>query len=524
MNYNPVQRFHDQAQRTPDLLALYADESELSYRQLLDQVCSLAAALRRVGVGRGSRVGILGTRGLVSIRCLLAISWCGAAYIPLSTRWPAERLESALLRTRLDALAVDEQGRGLLSPGIVGATPLLVSDCPQSDLPQCARSTVAHIDLAALNTPDEVTDPARLGPEDLAYITFTSGTTGTPKGVMVACGSMMAYLDVLAQRKALTETDRAPHFTELSFDPSLGEVFLPLWAGASMHVVPPISHVSPVSFVQERKLTVWGSTPAAIAWLRDTRALQPGSLAGLRYSSFGGEPLTVDSVKAWQAAAPDSVVDNLYGPTEATVDCCGQSVAPGESPVVTQERGILAIGVPHAGSELAVFSADQQTLPDNTVGELAISGVQLTLGYLDQPQLTAARFPVIAGKRWYLTGDLARRDELGYFHHLGRVDNQIKIHGFRVELEDVEAQLRALSGADAVAAVAWPVRDGVAQGIAGFLTNAQLKGAQLRSRLRTKLPAHMVPGKLIELDVMPMNSAGKIDRAALVASLGPGEA
>jgi acyl-coenzyme A synthetase/AMP-(fatty) acid ligase len=280
--------------------------------------------------------------------------------------------------------------------------------------------------------------------------------------------------------------------------------------------------MSPAKFLRDRRLTIWGSAPAAIAWMRDTRSLQPGSLPGLRYTSFGGEPLPLASVRAWQAAAPNSAIDNLYGPTEATVDCVGQLVGPGATPIVTPGRDVLAIGAPHPGTELKVLGPDRRPVSQGEVGELAIGGRQLTSGYLGAPELTAERFPTIDGTRWYMTGDLAMQDSAGAFHHLGRVDNQIKIQGHRVELEDIEAQMRAVAGADQVAAVAWPVEDGVARAIVCFVVRSALPAGRIREALRSRLPSHMVPAAIHEVAALPLNANGKLDRRALIARLEAG--
>ncbi|MCP4343381.1 MAG: D-alanine--poly(phosphoribitol) ligase [Desulfobulbaceae bacterium] len=519
MNWNPTQPFFEQMIRTPNRLALYADGVELSYVELAQQVCRLAAGLRDFGISHGSRVGILGSRSSIAIQAVLGTTWRGAAYVPLSTRWPEERVHAVLNKTALDALIVDTDGMALLSPQLAGAVPLLVIPGHQNHGEDIASASHSTLFLDSLPSDMDITRPNHMAHNDLTYIIFTSGTTGVPKGVMVACASVKAYLEALAARKAMTPEDRASQFTELSFDPSIGEIYVPLYAGASLHVLPAVSHASPARFIRERQLTVWGSAPAAITWMRDTRSLQPGSLTGLRYSSFGGEPLPLTSVLAWQQAAPNSVIDNLYGPTEATVDCAGQRVEPGATPLVTPGRKILAIGTPHPGSELAVFSADRRILPDGEHGELGIAGRQLSLGYLEAPELTAERFPILKGKRWYLTGDIGMRDESGLIHHLGRIDNQIKIHGYRVELEDIEAHMRLVADTSGVAAVAWPVEEGVARAIIGFVANSSSPAIQIREALRDRLPAHMVPQVIHELPSLPLNSTGKLDRQALVAQL-----
>ena len=453
MNWNPVQSIFEQSHRTPERLALYADGVELSYIELVQRAARLATTLRERGIGRGSRVGILGSRSLIAVEAVLGVAWCGAAYVPIGLRWPAERIHTVVSLTALDAMIVDKSGADLVTTTMLAGTQILV--LPTHEATRNLRG-ITDRDILYLDTLPALADvpgPVVMAQDDLVYVIFTSGTTGVPKGVMVASASVATYLAALGARKAMIPEDRASQFTELSFDPSLGEIFVPLSTGASLHVVPPVNHVSPARFIRERKLTVWGSTPAAIKWMHDTRSLQPGSLPSLRYSSFGGEPLSLASFRAWQAAAPNSVIDNLYGPTEATVDCAGQRVEPGAMPVVTPGRDILAIGTPHRGSELAVFGPDRRKLPANEVGELGIAGSQLALGYLDAAGLTAERFPTIAGKRRFITGDLAMQDASGIFHHMGRMDNQIKIHGHRVELEDIEAHMRAVSGTDHVAAV-----------------------------------------------------------------------
>jgi amino acid adenylation domain-containing protein len=522
MTSNPALPVFEQSRRTPEALALAADGVELSYAELVRRAGRLAAVLRDHGIGPGSRVGILGSRSQIAVEAVLGVAWAGAAYVPLSLRWPEARIEAALDAARPDALIADGSGSKVLTAGLAGALRLLV--LPDDDAARVVPGLPGQIVLSLASLPDlpAVREPATMGPDDLAYLIFTSGTTGAPKGVLVPASAVAAYIAALAARKAMTPADRASQFTELSFDPSLGEIFVPWGAGASLHVVPAQSRVSPARFIRDRRLTIWGSAPSAIAWMRDTRSLQPGSLPTLRYSSFGGEPLPLAAVRAWQAAAPNSVIDNLYGPTEATVDCAGQRVEVGATPIVTPGRGVLAIGTPHPGSELAVLGPDRRPARAGEAGELAIAGRQLAIGYLDAPDATAERFPRIDGKRWYLTGDVAMRDESGVFHHLGRLDNQIKIHGQRVELEEVEAHLRAVAGIDQVAAVAWPVADGVAQAIVGFVARGGTPTDRIREALRARLPSHMVPDAIHAVAALPLNANGKLDRRALIARLEAG--
>lgn len=517
MTWNPARPVYEQSLRTPSRLALAADGVEIRYSGLAERVARLAAVLRARGIAGGSRVAILASRSLTAVEAVLAVAWAGATYVPLGLKWPEMRLRAALQTCPVDALIAEGRALALLQSACPEVRLVIVPDRAAAGWVDVPRAEVLGLDALPRTGAPEA--PAAMAADDLAYVIFTSGTTGLPKGVMVSAASLAAYLAALGARKAMTPEDRASQFTELSFDPSVGEIFVPWYAGASLHVVPAITHASPARFIREQRLTIWGSAPSAIAWMRDTRSLQPNSLANLRYSSFGGEPLSLAAVRDWQAAAPNSVIDNLYGPTEATVDCAGQRVEPGATPIVTPGRGILAIGTPHPGTELAIFGRDRRPLPPGQTGELAIAGKQVSQGYLGLPELTAERFPVIEGKRWYLTGDLAYCDEAGNFHHLGRLDNQIKIHGHRVELEDVEAQLRLVAGVDQVAAVAWPVEEGVARAIVAFVAGSPMPARQIREALRGRVPPYMVPEAVHAIAALPLNANGKLDRSALVAQL-----
>lgn len=519
MNHNPAQPIFEQCLRTPDRLALCADGVDLTYAELRLHAARLAQALQARGKGRGARIGILGSRSLTAVLAVLGTTWAGAIYVPLGLRWPQARLHSVLDRVALDGLIVDAAGLALLTPSLLHAIPfgIVPNDAAWRGLPLAHQSNT--ISLRATADYDGSAPPAAMQADELAYIVFTSGTTGVPKGVMVPCSSLGAYLAALEERKAMTPRDRASQFIELTFDPAVGEIFVPWRAGASLHVVPPVSQVSPAKFIRNRQLTVWGSTPALIAWMLATRSLQPDSFPTLRYTSFGGEPLPIASVHAWQAAAPNSVVDNLYGPTEATVDCAGQRVEPGATAVATPGRDVAAIGVPHPGTELAVLDSGLRRVAPGERGELAIAGAQLSAGYLGAPELTAERFRCIDGKRWYLTGDLALQDVSGMFHVLGRADNQIKILGHRVELEDIEAHVRSIAGTDQVVALGWPMQDGVAQAIVCFVGGGALEPAAIRRALREQVPSHMVPSTVHSLASLPLTTSGKLDRRALLERL-----
>ena len=241
------------------------------------------------------------------------------------------------------------------------------------------------------------------------------------------------------------------------------------------------------------------------------KMLQPGAFPSLRCSIFAGEALSIATAQAWQIAAPNSIVENFYGPTEVTVDCIAQRLE--DPPYVTRNRGTLAIGSPFPGIRAGIVDADLNFLPQGEEGELVVSGRQLARGYYKDPELTAACFPTLEGRRWYRTGDLAYQDSSGIFHHLGRIDNQVKILGNRVELEEVEAHLREIVGTDSVAAVAWPLADGRATGIVAFHCSPGVTRDEVREAMKKRVPDYaMIPKRVHLLDALPLGSSGKIDR------------
>ncbi len=519
MTFNLASQFYEQASVYPAQLALSVGGVDLSYSELANRVQRIAGWLGNQSRKELSLVGILASRSVEAYTGILGTCWAGAAYVPLNPKLPEERLLRILETTELDALIADEQGLKLLSPRLLDNCPqrILAPGAPGSLLPAGhggARVIAGQDDLPVFDPHDK---PQPLTDDHLAYLMFTSGTTGVPKGVMLSVGNVRHLLSVMQDRYHFRPEDRVSQTFELTFDLSVFDMFMTWGAGASLHVVPATQLMGPLRFIQQRQLTIWFSVPSTAAFMGGMKMLKPGAMPSLRYSLFCGEPLPFHSAEMWQQAAPQSILDNLYGPTEATVACLVEKFRGPAN--VTPKRGIVAIGKPFVGMEAAIVDSALSFLPPGQEGELALSGKQLAKGYFKDPAQTAARFRVLDGKRWYLTGDLAYQDTAGTFHHLGRIDHQVKILGNRVELEEVEAHLREICGSDSVAAVAWPVENGLAQGIRAFVSNVNIAAAQVREEMRRRLPSYMVPSQVQTLSAMPLTASGKVDRKALVRML-----
>ena len=269
--------------------------------------------------------------------------------------------------------------------------------------------------------------------------------------------------------------------------------------------------MAPAKFIQDHQITTWLSVPSIGGFMHRMGLLKPGAFPSLKYTFFAGEPLLASLCQAWQVAAPNSVIANLYGPTEATVVCIGQQYGP--ECVLTRDS--VAIGKSFPGMQAAIAASEKKFAAAGEQGELLLAGPQLALGYLDDSEKTAARFVNIDGTRWYRTGDLANRDKNGNFHYLGRIDNQVKILGYRVELEEIECHLRDVSGCADVAAVAWPIQNGSASGVVGFVVNYKGSEDDLKRSLQQRLLSYMVPTRVYVLSKLPLNNNGKVDRGAL---------
>jgi amino acid adenylation domain-containing protein len=524
MNFNLALPFFATSQLHPNRTAAVVNDRVVTYAELCEMVQSTAAWLLKQTGGRVQRVGILASRSLETYVGILATNWAGGAYVPLNVKMPEERLLHVMERTKFDALVVGSEALGFLTERVRAAAPANVL----AAFGEAAGATAHHkltraSDVFALaDAGARGIEPVEVAGGDPAYILYTSGTTGAPKGVVIPASAVAHFLGMMKRRYELTSADRIAAITDITFDLSVFDLFGGWAAGASLWTVPAGQVMAPMHFIQNAKATVAFTVPSVAAWMNRMKLLTPGAMPSLRYVLLAGEPLPMSVAAAFQKAAPNAVVDNLYGPTEATVVCSGQRFT-GDSDE-TPERNVVSIGPPLEGSELAVVDEQLRPADGTKPGEILISGPQLALGYFGNEEQTARHFVHVNGKRWYRTGDLGYRDAGGRFHHLGRIDNQVKVRGMRVELEEIEAHLRAVYQTESVAAVAWPMEHGSAAGIVAFVASHGGASSELsKDRLRKRLPPHMVPSAIYDVAALPLNANGKVDRKALAARLERGQ-
>jgi D-alanine--poly(phosphoribitol) ligase subunit 1 len=500
------------AEEHPDDVALHVEGRALTYGHLRASAQQVAGWLTRTANGPVGRVAIFARRSLDTYLGILGTCWAGGTYVPINPTLPEARLAQMFDAVEPHAIIADRRSLPLLTPRLRGAARVL-APC-LAPVPTGERAA-GHEDLPSYDPRDA---PRPVPPDHAGYIIFTSGTTGVPKGVVVPVRAVAAFLTASRDLLVVGPGDRSAGLSEITFDLSVFDMFFTWDRGAALYVVTAAQAMAPLAYLREHAITILFGVPSMVRMLSRMKLLSAGALSELRVSLLAGEPLPVALAESWSAAAPGSVVENFYGPTEATVSCCHQRFeAGGRTP---SARGIVSIGRPFPGTKLQVLDGDRRAVPPGTAGELAIAGAQLALGYHGDAERTAEKFAQLDGERWYLTGDQAVTDADGHFFYLGRLDNQVKVRGYRVELEEVEAHLRAISGVEAVAVVAWPVRDGSAEGLVAFLAGElDNRVAELRNALRARLPRHMVPSALHIVDTLPVTVNGKIDRKALLAGL-----
>ena len=510
-DFNIASPLFSTAEQRPDALAVQAGKDIITYGELAKKAACLAGHLRpQLNSGR---IGILGSRSIAAYIGVAGAAWAGATYVPLNLKWPEERLITLMQELQLDALVVDKNGAAKLTDAVLKHAP---ADIIRANDASCIPGTVAMASI------DDVllSSPASRTAEETAYIVFTSGSTGMPKGVMVSCGSLAHYLTETRKWAKFAPEDRVAEAHDITFDLSVHNMFLAFEAGSSLHLMNQLDLVAPQNFIRRNAISCWMSVPTIVNTMRRAGSLKPDMFDTLRLSVFCGEPLGMDTVNAWAEAAPNSVVENIYGPTECTVVCARQRLT--NPPLVTESRNILAIGAPYDNFEITICAPDGSALRDGETGEIALTSPQLSDGYFNAPEQTAKAFRTIDGKRWYFTGDLGMRDADGVLHHMGRADNQVKVKGNRIELEEVETHLRKAAGTDLAAVVAWPYLEGIAQGLVGFAVTDTLSVADIQSAMKTALPDYMVPQCILLRDSLPENINGKIDRKALRAELDQG--
>jgi amino acid adenylation domain-containing protein len=513
------------AELFPDRPALEVGGSSYTYAELAERAASIAATLQARAPDDGPPLtAVFAYRSVTAFAGLLGALMRGHGYVPLNVRFPIPRTRAMLAAAGCRAIVADAESAAQLEEVTAAATePLLVLLPDEDDVSELAGRLPGHTVLGARDlVPADDWEAPAADPDALAYLLFTSGSTGVPKGVMIRHRNVNTYVGELVQRYAVTEEDRFSQTAELTFDNSVLDVFVPWERGACVCCPSRKELISPGAFIRGSRLTVWFSVPSTAIFMKRFRALKPDRYPTLRWSLFAGEALPVEVAESWLVAAPNSTVENLYGPTEVTDVCVIYRWDPATSHADC-EMGVVPIGHPLGAMSCRVVDADLNEVVPGEIGELLVSGPQVGAGYWNDPERTARTFIVPPGSDavHYRTGDRVRRPARngGPVMYLGRIDNQVQILGERIELGEIEAALREESGTDAVVALGWPVNATGAEAIEAFVGDPGVDVTHMRTRLEARLPTQAVPRRIHALPELPLNSNGKFDRNALTRFL-----
>jgi amino acid adenylation domain-containing protein len=498
----------DTCRRYPDAAALEIGHAVLSYRGLAQRASRIASLVRETCSEVPARIGLIDTRDVGCYAAYLAILQLGATVVPMSTTLPTARL----------AAVADNAGLGL----VLAATPAVKSVGTVRFQPGAEAGGVT-----VLRAWPTGAVPVRHR-DDLAYILFTSGSTGRPKGVPISHGNVLSFLRYNITRYELGPGCRMSQMFDLSFDVSVYDMFGAWGSGATLVVPGPADALHAVGWVNTRGITHWASVPSVISAARRLGELTPGSMPSLRLSLFIGEQLTREQAESWQRAAPQASIENFYGPTELTVAVSGYRLSRNIAEWPETANRTIPIGrvYPH----LETMLIGEQAEPG--VGELCVRGPQRFGGYLDERD-NAGRFAAVRGGRlvpcdgaappaaddWYRTGDQVHRGADGVLTHLGRIDQQVKVRGFRVELSEIEGILRLHPAVEDAAVITTAGAVG-SQELVAFYTGTQEPARMLREHLAVLVPPYMIPRRILHLASFPLTTSGKTDRLALAAQVG----
>ncbi len=517
---------HSVINRLLDVLARHgartmirASGAALSYDQMWSRALKVASILIAES-GDEPLIGFLAERDETAYLAILSILAAGKGYVPLNPALPDARLKQIVAQARLRTVIIG-RGQGTRATTLLSTledvrTIINLEDGVSSSGHHSKGIIQANdIEAAAPRSARPTSDAAT------AYLLFTSGSTGEPKGVAVTNANLCAYLDFVCPTYGYGPDDCHSQTFELTFDLSVHDMMCAWTTGGALTPIVGADLVSPARIVKREHITSWFSVPALGLIMERTRALKPGALQSLRVSLFCGEPLPASLAEQWQRAAPNSIVENLYGPTEATIAFTRYRWDANNSPLQSR-YGLVPLGTEFAGLRTAIAGPENLSLSGEAKGELWLSGAQVTPGYVDAPEATAERFcehASMPGIIWYKTGDVVERGADGVLHFVGRNDDQIKFRGHRISLLEIENALREAASVQVAVAVAYPRNGHEVLGITAIVQGDPSQREATMIGLAARLPDYMIPHKLVFVRQMPRTLIGKIDKVALLRAL-----
>ncbi len=480
--------FEGQARSTPNHTALILGEKSLSYKELNERANKLARKLREKGVQADSIVGIMVNRSFEMIIGILGVLKAGGAYLPIDPAYPADRIQFMLEDS---------------------STHILLSQKKFIEGIHCEGDFI-NLDERDIYAGDDSNPAIINSSRDLAYVIYTSGSTGTPKGVMIEHGAVCNFIRGISEKIDFSEGKTILALTTISFDIFVMETLLPLSRGLTVVIADELHQKNPKllnKLIIQNHVDMLQSTPSGMQLLlRYDEELQ--GLKCLKEVMVGGEPFPTSLLERLKRLS-NAKIYNLYGPTETTVWSTLKDVSLCSS---------INIGKPICNTQIYIVNENSGLQPVTEEGELCIAGDGLARGYLNRPELTEEKFvanPFNPGSKMYRTGDLAQWLPDGNIEFLGRIDNQIKLNGYRIELEEIEYQLLKHHSIKEAVVIAKEGKEGNKFLCAYFMSDIELQDTVLKEYLSKSLPQYMIPPSFMRLEKFPLTPNGKMDRKCL---------
>ena len=468
-------------------IALEIGDKCFSYEYLNRDSDALANSLLE---NKGDRVLIFCFRSYLTYVSILACIKANLTFVPLNPKFKKERLKLMIKNSKANKIVVDESCKELFLE-------------LQNELNLELEVFYSYIKTKSNNLHKTTNN-------EVAYILFTSGSTGIPKGVKVSRSNLYTYTLKMQKLLNITPKDRISNFFDITFDLCMHDIFCTFLSGARLCVIPDKAIINPIRFIQDKNLSIFFAVPSLISFLDKLKALKEGALNNLRLSLFCGEALSSKNAKAWAICANKSEVYNLYGPTEATIAatqylCCKFGKLCNNQ---LNEAGI-PLGYPLENLEISLRDEKGKEVES---GEIWISGDQVALGYLDDEKKTNEKFIHINNKSYYKTGDIGIKKQIGneiLYCYCGRIDDQVKIQGYRIELLEVDLKLSKITNLPSIAIA---IEENGVNKLIGVVETDVINQTDILIKCKETMPNFMIPSKIVALDRFPLNANGKIDR------------
>ncbi len=514
-----INRFESALAHFPNHPALEVSDEIYSYSELNNFSNNIANCIIENSASECKMAAVLGQKSFETYAAVLGILKASKAYVPLNPRFPLARTIKMIKNSGVDTIVVSHESIDYLKDILLTTNIPLKIILPgvedASEHISCFQECRFFLKSDLKNSENPIINS---NPTDIAYLLFTSGSTGEPKAVAVLNSNVTSYLDLISENYDLSENDRFSQTFDLTFDLSVHDMFVCWQSGGCLVIPEKDSSFFMSKYIRKNNISVWFSVPSLAVMMSKMRLLKADIFPTLKYSFFCGEPFFINTALDWQKAASKSKVINLYGPSETTIAISSCELKNEKNP---EKNGIFSIGKVFPAQEYCIINDKNEVLKSGEKGELCLRGSQVINGYFNDNENTDKSFIQIPGKGnklWYKTGDLII-EETGNLFFLGRLDNEVKVNGFRVNLQEIDYIVMRTSGSEFVASVSYSRGNDGVNKLFSFVCQSQNKNIsepEIISSCKEKLPWYMIPEKVFIIEEMPLNKNGKIDKRKLI--------